>query len=71
MFAIDATDKANALGNSRAANLVMLGAMMCATGLIEREIFGKGLNAYFEKKGYNTPSNLECYNIGYEQAEEK
>ena len=68
VFAIDATSQASRLENSRGANLVMLGAMMKATGLIDPEQFGKGLNEYFEKKGQNNPKNLECYNIGYTQA---
>lgn len=68
VFTIDATTKANNLENSRAANLVMLGAMVKATGLIDHERFGNGLNEYFEKKGRNTPTNLKCYNVGYTQA---
>ena len=71
VFAIDATTQANNLENSRAANLVMLGAMMKATGLIDHQKFGNGLNEYFEKKGFNTPRNLECYNAGYDRVTEK
>lgn len=67
VFGVDATDIANSLGNGRAANLVMMGAMMKATGLIDADQFGQGLNQYFEKKGRNTPSNLACYQAGAEQ----
>ena len=37
VFGVDATNIANGLNNGRAANLVMLGAMMQATGLIDPE----------------------------------
>lgn len=67
VYGIDATNIANGLNNGRAANLVMLGAMMQATGLIEAEEFGQGLDSYFEKKGRNTPSNRACYQQGVEQ----
>ncbi|EGO65575.1 2-oxoacid:acceptor oxidoreductase family protein [Acetonema longum] len=68
VFAIDATSQASHLENSRGANLVMLGAMIKATKLIDPGKFGRELNEYFEKKGFNSPKNLECYHIGYEQA---
>lgn len=71
VVSVDATDIANAAKNGRAANLVMLGAMMKATGLIDPDTFGKGLDHYFEKKGRNTPSNLQCYQLGIEKAVEK
>lgn len=67
VYGIDATDEANAAGNGRAANLVMLGAMMEATGLLDVEEFGAGLDAYFDKKGRNSPKNGECYRIGAEK----
>lgn len=67
VFTIDATEIANGVGNGRAANLVMLGAMMKATSLLDTETFGKGLDAYFGKKGHNDPSNLQCYQLGMEQ----
>lgn len=70
VFGVAATDMANSAGNSRAANLVMLGAMMRATGLIEHERFGAGLEAYFGRKGHADPSNLVCYHQGYEKAAE-
>lgn len=66
VFSVDATNEANEAGNSRGANLVMLGAMMKATGLIDEKKFGDGLNAYFDKKGHNSPSNIGCYEKGVE-----
>ena len=71
VFEVDATNIANSLENGRAANLVMLGAMMQATGLIEPEKFGEGLDHYFSKKGRNIPSNMECYRQGRETVAEK
>ncbi len=70
VFGVDATNIANGLNNGRAANLVMLGAMMQATGLIDPETFGEGLDQYFSKKGRNIPSNLECYRSGMETVRE-
>lgn len=68
VYAVNATNVANDMKNSRGANLVMLGAMMKATGLLDPEAFGQGLNAYFDQKGHNTPQNLECYKAGMAQA---
>ena len=71
VFEVDATNIANSLNNGRAANLVMLGAMMQATQLIEPDKFGEGLEHYFAKKGRSVPSNLECYKQGRETVVEK
>ncbi len=64
VYGVDATDMANAAGNGRAANLVMLGAMIKASGLLDVDRFGAGLDAYFDAKGKNTPKNAECYRLG-------
>ncbi|WP_298586741.1 2-oxoacid:acceptor oxidoreductase family protein [uncultured Megasphaera sp.] len=71
VYAVDATNEANEAGNGRAANLVMLGALMKGTNLIDAKKFGEGLNAYFEKKGHNTPSNLVCYQKGVDTVVKK
>ena len=68
VYLIPATDQANALGDGRVANIVMLGAMIKATGLIGREAFAQGLEHYFGKKGRSNPKNLEAYRIGFEEA---
>ncbi|MCI2061815.1 MAG: 2-oxoacid:acceptor oxidoreductase family protein [Eubacteriaceae bacterium] len=66
VYGVDATDKANNIGNNRAANLVMLGAMMKVTGMVSVDKFGEGLQDYFDLKGHNTSTNIECYSAGAE-----
>lgn len=68
VYAVDATSEANEAGNGRAANLVMLGALMKAASILDADEFAKGLNAYFDKKGRNVPSNSACYRLGVEKA---
>lgn len=68
VYLIPATDRANAIGNGRAANIVMMGSMIRATGLLENEAFEAGLDQYFARKGKNNPKNLEAYRIGYEES---
>ena len=68
VYLIPATERANAIGNGRAANIVMMGTMMKATGLIENEAFEDGLDHFFSKKGKNNPKNLEAYRIGYNES---
>ena len=67
VYLIPATDRANAIGNGRAANIVMMGTMIKATGLLEDEAFAEGLDRFFSKKGKNNPKNLEAYRIGFEE----
>ncbi len=67
--AIDATNHAVAVNNERGANIVMLGALMKATGLIDPDEFGEGLTAYFAKKKRNNPLNDECFKFGAEACE--
>ena len=71
VYAVDATNEANELGNSRGANLVMLGALMEATHLIDPQLFGRGLDDYFNKKGHNSPTNAACYQKGVETVVKK
>jgi len=71
VYTIDATDLANDSGNGRAANLVMLGALMENTDIMDADEFGKGLDAYFDHKGRNNPGNAACYKLGREKAEKK
>ena len=68
VYLIPATDRANAIGNGRAANIVILGAMIKATGLIDNNAFEEGLDRYFSRKGHSNPKNLEAYRIGRDEA---
>ena len=67
VFKVDATSIANELGSGRAANLVMLGAAMKATNLVDPDLFAKGMNGFFDNKGKNSPKNMECYKAGMEK----
>lgn len=69
VYGVDATKLADDLGNSRAANLVMLGAMIKVTDMMNAEKFAETLETYFKKKGKSNPKNVECFKLGYEKAE--
>ena len=51
VISIPVDDIALEIGNPRAANIVMLGALIGATGIIPEEIFLKSLDEKFESKG--------------------
>lgn len=70
VYKVAATDLANSIENSRGANLVMLGAMMKTSKLIDADYFGKGLEEYFGRKGHANPKNLECYQMGIDTVSE-
>lgn len=65
VYGIDAMDIAHEINNPRGANIVLLGAMIKATNMIEAEKFETTLRDYYEKKG---PGNVECFKQGYEKA---
>lgn len=71
IYEVDATNIAGELKNNRGTNLVMLGAMIKATGLMDKDVFVDSLNAYFDKSGRNVPSNEACLVAGFERAEKK
>lgn len=68
-WGVDAMGLAAGAGNPRGANLVLMGAMIRATGMIDVEVFEKALTAYFEKKGKGAEENLQCFRLGLERAE--
>ena len=68
VFEVAATDIANELGNPRGTNLVMLGALIKASGLFEAGMFGRVITGYFGKKGYDNPLNAACFDRGVENA---
>ena len=65
---VAATEIANELKNSRAANIVMLGAMAAASELYDEEHVKQGVQNYFAKKGKNNPKNDLCFDKGAEEA---
>ncbi|BES66135.1 2-oxoacid:acceptor oxidoreductase family protein [Gottschalkiaceae bacterium SANA] len=68
VYGVEASGIANEMGNSRGANLALLGAMIKGTGMMDKKKFGETLDQYFAKKGKASAQNLECYNKGYERA---
>lgn len=69
VYGVDASGIASEAGNPRGANLVILGAMIKATEMIDAGQFARTLEAYFEKKGKAAPSNIRCFQLGYERTE--
>jgi len=61
-----ATEIAGALGNPRGANIVMLGALIKASGMFTKEDFIRAIESYFTQKGYHNPLNVECFNEGFD-----
>lgn len=68
VYGVDAMGIAAEVGSQRGLNLVMLGAMIKATGMIDERQFAAALSEYFEKKGKGNPKNLECFTRGCEKA---
>lgn len=64
-YGVDAIGLAAEAGNPRGANLVMLGAMIKATEMVEAERFASELNSFFKKKGQNSEANLKCFRLGF------
>ncbi len=67
---VDADGIAAAEGNARGVNLVMLGALLAATGLFERDFFARQVDDYFAHKGKTNPRNRPCIEAGFRAAEE-
>lgn len=66
VYYVNATEMANSIENPRGANLVVLGSLIKATKLFEKDLFAQTLNQYFAKKGKHFPKNIECLNMGYD-----
>lgn len=69
VYGVDASGIAVEAGNPRGANLVILGAMIKATKMIDAKQFARTLEEYFAKKGKADPSNLKCFELGFERTE--
>ncbi|MDO5409637.1 MAG: 2-oxoacid:acceptor oxidoreductase family protein [Lachnospiraceae bacterium] len=70
VYGVDTAKITSEEGNGRAANLVIMGAMLKATNMLDVNEFEKTLDAYFAKKGKSNPSNIKCFRRGYEEAAE-
>ena len=47
----------------------MVGAMIAATGMMDKQQFADTLKDYFEHKGKPSEKNVQCFEAGYENAE--
>lgn len=61
---VDAGKIAAELQNRNGLNIVMLGALVAATGIVAVETFADGIDAYFAAKGRNNPANRACFMQG-------
>lgn len=68
IIGIDAMGISADLENARGANLVMMGAMIAATNMIDKQQFADTLKDYFEHKGIPAEKNVQCFEKGYEKA---
>jgi len=67
VYAIPAGEIAGKMGEPRAANIVMMGALIRIIGLIPPEIYRKSLKTILEsKKKSITDSNRKAFDAGYE-----
>lgn len=68
---IPATDIAIELDNVRGTNIVMIGALACASEDYDVDKMRAGVDYYFQKKGKNNPKNAICFNRGVEEAKKQ
>ncbi len=64
---LEASKIAAEKGTSRAANIVMLGALVGQTGLVEADDCVKIIEHEFARKAKFIPANLAAFSAGYEQ----
>lgn len=69
VYGVDAVGIASEMENPRGLNLIVLGAMIKATGMMDVKEFADTLEAYFNKKGKASDKNVQCFMMGYERAE--
>lgn len=66
VYGVDAMGLAHEAENARGANIVVLGALIKATGLLDKGDVEKTLEMYYEKKG---KGNVKCFQLGFDKAE--
>ena len=69
VYGVDAVGIASEMENPRGLSLIVLGAMIKATGMMDVNEFADTLEAYFNKKGKASDKNVQCFMMGYERAE--
>lgn len=69
VVSVRATEIAEAQGNSRGANIVMLGALAKVGRLFEKEVMAEGIREFFESKGKINPKNDLCFQLGFDQCQ--
>ena len=65
---VPATDIANEMNNPRGTNIVMLGALACASPDYDEDYMRGAIDYYFQKKGKVNPKNALCFNRGADEA---
>lgn len=68
---VAATDIANEMGNPRGTNIVMLGALACASADYDEDYMRGAIDHYFAKKGKVNPKNALCFDAGAKAAKEQ
>lgn len=67
-IAVPCTDIARDLENPRGTNIVLLGALACASDVFETAELRAGIDLFFAKKGKVNPKNALCFDRGVEEA---
>ena len=68
---IDASHLANQLGNSKMLNIIMLGAVLGASDLLDPEWMKERIRMVFEKKPKVAEANIHAFDVGYQIAKEQ
>lgn len=66
-----ATDIGNELQNPRGTNIVMLGALSCASKDFDVDYMRGAIDYFFAKKGKVNPKNALCFDRGVEEAKKQ
>lgn len=70
VYSVEATNIANEMANPRGANVVMLGTVVRASGIFDKETAKAGMNKFFDNKCKNRPVNGDCFEAGYEKVKQ-
>lgn len=65
VYYINANDMANQAGNARTANIVILGAYLRVTGILENEYAIGAIEKMFANKPKVIPVNIKAFELGY------